>query len=65
MIAPFPNQRAAALALLTGEARITRKGGSFLGQLAVDSTPMSEAQENWLATLLDKAGLPPLTGGDA
>ena len=56
MIAPYPNQRAAALALLTGEARITRKGGSFLGQLAVDSTPMSEAQENWLATLLDKAG---------
>ena len=65
MIAPYPNQRAAALALLTGEARITRKGGSFLGQLAVDSTPMSDAQENWLATLLDKAGLPPLTGGDA
>ena len=65
MIAPFQNQRAAALALLNGEARITRKGGSFLGQLAVDSTPMSEAQENWLATLLDKAGLPPLTGGDA
>ena len=65
MIAPFPNQRAAALALLTGETRLTRKGGSFLGQLAVDSTPMSEAQENWLATLLDKAGLPPLIGGDA
>ena len=65
MIAPFQNQRAVALALLSGEARITRKGGSFLGQLAVDSTPMSEAQENWLATLLDKAGLPPLIGGDA
>jgi hypothetical protein len=59
----FDNQRDAALALLNQGGRLTRKAGSFLGQLAVDSAPMSEAQESWLATLLDRAGLPPL-GGD-
>jgi hypothetical protein len=61
----YPSQRDAALALLNSEARLTRKAGSFLGQLAVDSTPMSDAQQSWLATLLEKAGLPPLAdGGD-
>ena len=65
MIAAFANQRAASLAVLNSDARLTRKAGSFLGQLAVDPTPMSEAQESWLATLLDRGGLPPLVGGDA
>ena len=60
MSAPFPTQRAAALALLNGESRLTRKAGSFCGQLAVDPTPMTEAQHDWLATLLERAGLPPL-----
>lgn len=65
MSSPFPSHRAAALALLNSDARLTRKAGSFLGQLAVDPTPMSEAQASWLATLLEKAGLPPLgDGGD-
>lgn len=62
---PFPDHRAAALALLNGNYRHSRKAGQFLGQLAVDSTPMSEAQADWLAKLLDRAGLPPLVeGGD-
>jgi hypothetical protein len=60
---PFPNHRAAALALLNGNHRLSRKAGQFLGQLAVDSTPMSEAQANWLAKLLDRAGLPPMAEG--
>lgn len=62
---PFPNHRAAALALLNGNHRLSRKAGQFLGQLAVDSTPMSEAQANWLAKLLDRAGLPPMAEGGA
>jgi hypothetical protein len=48
----------AALALLNGEHRLSRKAGQFLGQLAVDATPLSPAQENWLAKLLVRANLP-------
>ncbi|KTE77781.1 hypothetical protein [Sphingopyxis sp. A083] len=62
---PFPDHRAAALALLTGNHRLSRKAGQFLGQLAVDSVPMSEAQADWLAKLLDRAGLPPMAEGGA
>ena len=62
---PFTDQRQAALALLTGDHQFTRKAGQFLGQLAVDTSPMSEAQTDWLAKLLDRAGLPPLAGGGA
>ena len=65
MNAPFHNQRTAALALLNSDARLTRKAGSFLGQLVVDPTPMTEAQSSWIATLLERAGLPQLIGGDA
>lgn len=57
---PFSDQRSAALALLNAGGRLTRKAGSFLGQLAVDPTPMTEAQSDWLTTLLERAGLPPL-----
>lgn len=61
---PFTDQRSAALALLNAGGRLTRKAGSFLGQLAVDPTPMTEAQSDWLTTLLERAGLPPLDQGD-
>ena len=63
--APFPNHRAAALALLNGSFRLSRKAGQFLGQIAVDPAPLSELQADWLAKLLDKAGLPPLAAGGA
>ena len=63
MSGPFPSQREAALALLNSEARLTRKAGSFLGQLCVDLTPLSSAQADWIATLLERAGLPPLANG--
>ena len=59
----FPDQRQAALALLNGQDHLTRKAGQFLGQLAVDPSPMSEAQSGWLAKLLERAGLPPLAEG--
>ena len=62
---PIPNHRQAALALLNGNHRLSRKAGQFLGQLAVDSTPMSEAQADWLGKLLDRAGLPPKAEGGA
>jgi len=60
---PFTNHRDAALALLNDNYRLSRKAGQFLGQLAVDPSTMSEAQADWLAKLLDRAGLPPLAEG--
>ncbi len=62
---PFSSHRQAALALLAGDYRLSRKAGQFLGQLAVDPAPMSEAQAEWLAKLLDRAGLPTLAEGGA
>jgi hypothetical protein len=58
MTAPFASHRVAALALLNGQSRLTRKAGSFLGQCAVDANPLSDSQREWLATLLERAGLP-------
>lgn len=62
-VSPFTTASTAALALLTKNERLTRKAGSFLGQVVVDPTPMSAAQRDWLVTLLDRAGLPPLADG--
>jgi hypothetical protein len=62
--APFTVPRDAALSLLNQGGRLTRKAGSFLGQLAVDPTPMTDAQRGWLGSLLQRAGLPPLIDGD-
>lgn len=62
---PYSDHRAAALALLNGTNRQTRKAGQFLGQIAVDPSPLTEAQAEWLAKLLDRAGLPPFDGEGA
>ena len=63
MTVPYADSRSAALALLNGGNRLSRKAGSFLGQLVVDEMPLSDKQADWLATLLDRAGLPPLLNG--
>lgn len=60
MLDAFTDHRSAALALLTGERRLSRKAGQFLGQLAVDPSPMSEKQAAWLDKLLGRSGLPPM-----
>lgn len=56
----FANHREAALELLSGGHCLSRKAGSFLGQLAVDPSPMSEAQAAWLSKLLERNQLPSL-----
>jgi hypothetical protein len=56
----FQTHREAALALLNAGGRLTRKAGSFLGQCAVDPVPLTGLQQEWLDTLLERAGLPPL-----
>lgn len=53
----FESRRATALAILTKCERLTRKAGSFLGQLIVDPTPMSPAQADWFAQLAERAEL--------
>jgi len=64
MAEPFATPKQAALALLNSDERLTRKAGSFLGQTVVDATPLTPAQAEWLATLLERAGLPALSEGD-
>ena len=59
---PFSDNRAAALALLNGNYRLSRKAGQFLGQLAVDPAPLSEPQISWLAKLLERSDLPEVAG---
>lgn len=54
----FRTPREAALALLNGGYRLTRKSGQFLGQIAVEDSKLSEKQNSWLANLLARCGLP-------
>ena len=51
MAEPFTKHSDAALALLNSGERLSRKAGSFLGQLVVDPTPLTDRQADWLDTL--------------
>lgn len=62
MGAPFQDHSDAALALLNRREGLTRQAGSFLGQLVVDASPLTEKQAAWLAKLLERLGLPPVEG---
>ncbi|MBU6395762.1 MAG: hypothetical protein KGQ75_14425 [Sphingomonadales bacterium] len=57
----FATHREAALALLTSGCRLTVKAGTFLGQIAVDPSPLSPKQGDWLEKMLERADLPPLS----
>ena len=46
-----------------GRTRLTRRSAQFAGQLVAACEPLSDAQEEWLDKLLEKAGLPHLEGG--
>jgi hypothetical protein len=41
----------------SGKFALTRKAGSFLGQCVTDPQPLTEKQADWLATLLERAGI--------
>lgn len=62
---PLTNHRKAALALLNADTKLSRKEGGFLGQIAVDPSPLSAKQAEWLAKLFERAGLPPMAKGGA
>jgi hypothetical protein len=55
----FEERRALALAILNQGGRLTRKAGSFCGQVAVDPMPLTDAQIEWLEALAERAGLTP------
>ncbi|MEL1251903.1 hypothetical protein [Aurantiacibacter gilvus] len=57
---PFVRHREAALALLYHDKGLNRVEGGFLGQLVADPSPLSYKQADWLAALLERAGLPPI-----
>jgi hypothetical protein len=42
-----------------GEITLTKKAGSFAGQVAVAPEPFTEKQAAWFAELLRRAGLSP------
>ncbi|WP_422057976.1 hypothetical protein [Sphingomonas sp.] len=61
-MAPDPSAVAGlAYAMLTkhrqGDIKLTRKAGSFLGQLVCEPAPLTAAQADWFATLQRRAGL--------
>ena len=66
MTQPFTSKRAAALALLNLAGRpeakgLSKRSGSFLGQLAAEPPEsLSPAQADWLAGLLERNNLPPM-----
>lgn len=53
----FDQRRKVAIEVLTHGERLTRKAGSFLGQCAVDPSPLSTAQADWFQTLAERAGI--------
>ncbi len=53
----YLQRRAAALAILTQSERLSRKAGSFCGQVAVDPTPLTDKQEVWFLRLAERAGV--------
>ncbi len=61
--------RTVALALLNADpatVRLSRRAGSFLGQCVADPLPLTDKQAEWLASLLNRAGLSALnSGGEA
>jgi hypothetical protein len=63
----FNDPRDAARALINHpESKLNTRSGQFCGGLMFSSEPLTEKQDRWLADLLRKHGLPPLTmGGEA
>lgn len=54
----FAEQREAALAVLSSDARLNRNSGGFLGQLCACDTTLSPKQLDWFSKLCEAAGVP-------
>lgn len=53
----FEQRRKIALHILTHSERLNRRSGSFLGQCAVDGSPLTPAQADWFKILAERAGI--------
>lgn len=66
VVTDFETRRAAALALLiANDPPISRRGGQFLGQIAVENMSLTPAQLKWFGQLLERGGVDPLGNGGA
>lgn len=54
---PFEQRRKVAIAILTHGEGTSRRGGAFLGQCAVDPSPLTEKQTAWFGALAERAGI--------
>lgn len=61
---PFTHHRKAALALLGERPDLSHKAAGFLGHVCV-AHALSAKQRDWLGKLLDRHGMPALTGQGA
>lgn len=59
---PFATPRQAALALLSRFPDLPHKTAGFLGHVCVADL-LTDRQHDWLASILEKRGLPPLAEG--
>ena len=59
---PFNHHTQAALALLTKCPNLSHKEAGFCGNICVAEV-LSGRQHDWLAKLLERAGLPPIAEG--
>ena len=51
-------RRAVALGILNQEqGKLTRKSGSFLGQIVADAQPLTPKQADWFLKLAERAGI--------
>lgn len=53
----YARRRALALRMLSSGERFTRRAGSFLGQVVVDATPLTDKQADWFEQLVERSGL--------
>lgn len=58
MSKPYAHHRDLALSVLNSGCRLSRKAGSFLGQIVAEPLPLTPAQREWLTALVDRAAKP-------
>lgn len=61
----YPTVQVAALALLSGRLGLNNAAGVFLADCVVDPKPLTPELMDYIALLLERAGMPPLAEGGA
>ena len=61
----YPTVQVAALALLDAGLKLNDAAGYFLADCVLDREPLTPTHRDYLALLLERAGMPPLAEGGA